>query len=76
MSSSLKKKIELSDLLGKIETNFNSEEIVNNLDKLHSMPKAHVIGITGAPGAGKSSMIDKLIKYIRKKKKISWSYCH
>ena len=69
MSTSLKKKIELSDLLGKIETNFNSEEIINNLDKLHSVPKAHVIGITGAPGAGKSSMIDKLIKYIRKKKK-------
>ena len=69
MSNSLKKKIELSNLLGKIETNFNSKEIIRNLDKLHSLPKAHVIGITGAPGAGKSSMIDKLIKYIRKNKK-------
>ena len=68
MSNSLKKKIELSNLLGKIETNFNSQEIISSLDKLHSLPKAHVIGITGAPGAGKSSMIDKLIKYIRKKK--------
>ena len=69
MSYSLKKKIELSNLLGKVETNFNSKEIIQNLDKLHSLPKAHVIGITGAPGAGKSSMIDKLIKHIRKKKK-------
>lgn len=69
MINSLKKKIELSNLLGRIETDFNSKEIVSDLDKCHGLPKAHVIGITGAPGAGKSSMIDKLIKYIRKKKK-------
>ena len=44
-------------------------EIVKKLDSLHSKPKAHVIGITGSPGAGKSSLIDKLVRFIRKKKK-------
>ena len=69
MSKNLKKKIELSYLLEKIETDFNSPEIIDKLDKMHSKAKAHVIGITGSPGVGKSSLIDKLIKHIRDKKK-------
>ena len=70
MIQNLKKKIELSKLLGEIETNFDSMEIVKKLDSLHSKPKAHVIGITGSPGAGKSSLIDKLVRFIRKKKSL------
>ncbi len=69
MSKNLKKKIELSYLLEKIETDFNSPEIIDKLDKMHSKAKAHVIGITGSPGVGKSSLIDKLIKNIRDKRK-------
>ncbi len=69
MIDNLKKKIELSNLLERVETNFDSKEIIKKLDKLHSQSKAHVIGITGAPGVGKSSLINKLVKYIRKKKK-------
>lgn len=30
---------------------------------------AHIVGITGAPGAGKSSLVDKLIKAARKSRK-------
>ena len=41
-----------------------------NFDLLHSKSKAHVIGITGSPGAGKSSLIDKLVRFIRKKKSV------
>jgi LAO/AO transport system kinase len=38
------------------------------LEKLYSLTgKAHIIGFTGSPGAGKSSLIDFLITYIRKK---------
>ncbi len=69
MKNYLKKKIELSNLLEKVETNFESNEITKKLDKLHLQSKAHVLGITGAPGVGKSSLIDKLIRLIRKKKK-------
>ncbi len=69
MIRSLKQKIELSNLLGEIETNFDSKNIIKQLDLLHSKSKAHVIGITGSPGVGKSSLIDKLVQFIRKKKK-------
>ena len=69
MKITLKKKIELSNFLEQIETNRNSEKVINKLDLMHSTPKAHVIGITGSPGVGKSSLIDKLIQYIRKNNK-------
>ena len=52
-----------------IETNRNSEKVINKLDLMHSNPRAHVIGITGSPGVGKSSLIDKLIQFIRKNNK-------
>jgi LAO/AO transport system kinase len=65
----LKKKIELSNILEKIEIDGHSLENIKLLDNLHSKPKSHVLGITGPPGAGKSSLIDKLIAIIRKKKK-------
>ena len=57
MAKNLKKKIELSNLLEQVETNFDSKEIISKLDKLHSKSKAHVIGITGSPGVGKSSLV-------------------
>ena len=66
---SLKKKIELSNILEKIEVDGDSLENIKLLDNFHSKPKSHVLGITGPPGAGKSSLIDKLITIIRKKKK-------
>ena len=69
MKITLKKKIELSNFLEQIETNRNSEKVINKLDLMHSHPRAHVIGITGSPGVGKSSLIDKLIQFIRKNNK-------
>ena len=65
----LKKKIELSNILEKIEVDGDSLENIKLLDNFHSKPRSHVLGITGPPGAGKSSLIDKLITIIRKKKK-------
>ena len=69
----LKKKIELSNILEKIEVDGDSVENIKLLDNFHSKPKSHVLGITGPPGAGKSSLIDKLISILRKKKKNSRS---
>ena len=68
MTMKLKKKIELSKTLEEIEINKDSKSIISMLDDHHSKPKAHVLGITGPPGVGKSSLIDRLIKYLRKKK--------
>ena len=67
--NNLKKKIELSKMLEKIEVDGDSPENIKLLDKFHSKPKSHVLGITGPPGVGKSSLIDKLISIIREKKK-------
>ncbi|MEL0246149.1 MAG: P-loop NTPase fold protein [Alphaproteobacteria bacterium] len=69
MKKSLKKKIFLSNLLEQVEINRDTKKIISQLDDLHSNAKSHVIGITGPPGAGKSSLVDKLIGEIRKNKK-------
>ena len=69
MKKSLKKKIFLSNLLEQVEINRDTKKIISQLDELHSDAKSHVIGITGPPGAGKSSLVDKLIGEIRKNKK-------
>ena len=68
--NNFKKKIELSKMLEKIEVDGESSENIKLLDEFHSKPKSHVLGITGPPGAGKSSLIDKLISIIREKKKL------
>ncbi len=63
--NSLKKKVELSKILESIEVNKDTPKINNLLDEYHTKAKAHVIGITGPPGVGKSSLINALIKIIR-----------
>ncbi|MGP3667166.1 MAG: methylmalonyl Co-A mutase-associated GTPase MeaB [Candidatus Bathyarchaeota archaeon] len=45
-----------------------NSEAMNVLAKLHTYTgKAHVIGVTGPPGVGKSCLIDRLIREYRKK---------
>ena len=63
---SLKNKIALSKILESIEVNKDSKETTKQLDDYHSQAKSHVIGVTGPPGVGKSTLIDKLIKKLRK----------
>ena len=74
--NNFKKKIELSKILEKIEVDGNSPGNIKLLDKFHSKPKSHVLGITGPPGVRKSSLIDKLISIIREKKKNCWRCCY
>jgi len=38
-------------------------------DILFGEPRAHVVGITGSPGVGKSSLINKLVQLLRKRGK-------
>jgi len=47
------------------------DEVAEALDKLYlqSLDRSHVIGITGPPGAGKSSLLSRLIQHLREKKK-------
>ena len=58
-NSFFKKKIEISSILNKIEVNFDNLDVINQLDNFFNSPKGHVVGITGPPGVGKSSMIKK-----------------
>lgn len=51
-------------LITKIE---NNEAPLDTLREIHKHSgRAHVIGITGAPGAGKSTLVDKLADHYRK----------
>ena len=59
----------MSNLLEQIEISRETNEIVSQLDQFHVKAKSHVIGVTGPPGAGKSSLVDKLISEIRNNKK-------
>ena len=51
-------------LITKIE---NNEAPLDQLREIHKHSgRAHIIGITGAPGAGKSTLVDKLADHYRK----------
>jgi LAO/AO transport system kinase len=63
-------KLTLADLAGKArvaaalteaERNFADPAVAALLDEAYENPKGHVIGITGPPGAGKSTLINTLI---------------
>lgn len=48
----------------------NEREATNIIEELYEKSgNAYVVGITGPPGAGKSSITDKLVKVLRKKNK-------
>ena len=61
----IRNKLDLSLILEKIEVNRTKLDVVKILDNYHSQSNGHVIGITGPPGVGKSSLINKLIISLR-----------
>jgi LAO/AO transport system kinase len=48
-----------------IEERAQTPEIIALLDAAYAEPRAHVIGITGPPGAGKSTLIDAGLRHWR-----------
>lgn len=55
-------KAALARALALIEEQPEDPAVVSLLDKAWNMPKAHVVGLTGPPGVGKSTLISALIR--------------
>ena len=61
-------RLALSQILSEIESNSDNTEIISYIFRNFKNP-CPIVGITGFPGAGKSSLINNLIKIYRKNKK-------
>ena len=62
-------KTELANALVEIEKNPFDKNILSLLTQAYKAQSGKIIGITGPPGVGKSSLIKNLISYYRKKNK-------
>ena len=63
------RKVAMSAALTAVEANAHTNECVTLLTKAWKSAKAQVIGVTGPPGVGKSTLIGGLIKAYRKDRK-------
>lgn len=59
----------LSEALALAEHSFNDSTTIELLDEAYNHAKAHVVGFTGPPGVGKSTLINGLIKEWRSREK-------
>ncbi|MBO6550006.1 MAG: methylmalonyl Co-A mutase-associated GTPase MeaB [Rhizobiales bacterium] len=59
----------LSEALALTEHSFDSETTIDLLDEAYAHATAHVVGFTGPPGVGKSTLINGLIKEWRRRDK-------
>lgn len=58
-------KITLAAALARIESNPHDDATVRLLTRAFEHPRGHVVGITGPPGVGKSTLLGKLIEKLR-----------
>lgn len=62
-------KASVSAALRRIETAFEAENTIDLLSEAYRLPRAHVVGMTGPPGVGKSTLMNSLIGEWRKRGK-------
>ncbi len=55
------KKASLAKVLARLEQTPDDPEVITLLDKSFALAKAHVLGVTGPPGVGKSTLLGALI---------------
>ena len=65
----------LADALVEIEKNPFDKKSLFLLTQAYKCKNGNILGITGPPGVGKSSLIKNLINYYRSKKKNCSCYC-
>jgi LAO/AO transport system kinase len=59
----------MASALARIEAASGEAETLALLDAAHGSPRAHVVGITGPPGVGKSSLVSRLITAYREQER-------
>lgn len=62
-------KLYMARALASIEQQGDSDAVCALLDEAHQSPKAHVVGFTGPPGVGKSTLVNELISLWREQGK-------